>query len=101
MTEAADTADLDPDRPSFTRTLNIIRRQVTDPPGFPPAAQRQNRERAIAETLERRNIRRHRTYPRVSKKGNRHSFPTKKPEHRRHNCNPRPVVIHRSLAQSA
>lgn len=36
MTEAADTVDLDPDRLSFTRTLNIIRRQVTDPPGFSP-----------------------------------------------------------------
>jgi hypothetical protein len=36
MTEAADTVDLDPDRLSFTRTLNIIRRQVSDPPGFSP-----------------------------------------------------------------
>ena len=36
MTEAADTVDLDPDRLSFTRTLNIIRRQVSDPPRFSP-----------------------------------------------------------------
>ncbi len=36
MAEAADTVDLDPDRLSFTRTLNIIRRQVTDPPAFSP-----------------------------------------------------------------
>jgi hypothetical protein len=36
MAEAADTVDLDPDRLSFTRTLNIIRRQVCDPPGFSP-----------------------------------------------------------------
>lgn len=36
MTEAADTVDLDPDRLSFTRTLNIIRRQVTDPVAFSP-----------------------------------------------------------------
>jgi hypothetical protein len=36
MTEAADTVDLDPDRLSFTRTLNIIRRQVTDPAEFSP-----------------------------------------------------------------
>jgi hypothetical protein len=36
MTEAADTVDLDPDRLSFTRTLNIIRRQVTDPAAFSP-----------------------------------------------------------------
>lgn len=36
MNEAADTVDLDPDRLSFTRTLNIIRRQVSDPPVFSP-----------------------------------------------------------------
>ncbi|MDN5920505.1 MAG: transposase, partial [Pseudonocardia sp.] len=36
MAEAADTVDLDPDRLSFTRTLNIVRRQVTDPPAFSP-----------------------------------------------------------------
>ena len=36
MSEPADTVDLDPDRLSFTRTLNIIRRQVSDPPGFSP-----------------------------------------------------------------
>ena len=33
MSEAADTVDIDPDRISFTRTLNIIRRNVTIPPG--------------------------------------------------------------------
>jgi hypothetical protein len=36
MVEAADTVDLDPDRLSFTRTLNIVRRQVTDPAAFSP-----------------------------------------------------------------
>jgi hypothetical protein len=36
MTEAADTADIDPDRLSFIRTLNIIRRQVTNQAGFSP-----------------------------------------------------------------
>ncbi len=36
MHEAADSVDLDPDRISFTRTLNIIRRQVTDPAVFSP-----------------------------------------------------------------
>ena len=57
-----------------------------------PATQRQNRERAIAETLERRNVRRHRTYPRVSKKGNRQHSPTKKPKHRQSTYNPQPVI---------
>ena len=36
MVEAADTIDIDPDRISFTRTLRIIRRRITDPAEFPP-----------------------------------------------------------------
>lgn len=36
MHEAADTVDIDPDRISFTRTLNIVRRHVTDPADFSP-----------------------------------------------------------------
>jgi hypothetical protein len=34
MTEAADQAELDPDRLSFTRALNIVRRQVTAQAAF-------------------------------------------------------------------
>jgi IS4 transposase len=36
MTEAADEADVDPDRLSFMRTLRVIRRQVTDQADFSP-----------------------------------------------------------------
>jgi IS4 transposase len=36
MTEAAGQAELDPDRLSFTRTLNIVRRQVTAQAAFSP-----------------------------------------------------------------
>jgi len=36
MTEAADEADVDPDRLSFIRTLRVIRRQVTDQADFSP-----------------------------------------------------------------
>jgi len=36
MHEAADTADVDPDRLSFIRSLRLVRRQVTDQAGFPP-----------------------------------------------------------------
>lgn len=36
MTEAADTTELDPDQLSFIRTLNIVRRQVTNQAGFSP-----------------------------------------------------------------
>ena len=37
MTEAADQAELDPDRLSFTRALNIVRRQVTAQAAFSPS----------------------------------------------------------------
>ena len=36
MTEAADQAELDPDRLSFTRTLNIVRRQASAQAAFSP-----------------------------------------------------------------
>lgn len=36
MQEAADTADVDPDRVSFLRSLQIIRRQITGQADFPP-----------------------------------------------------------------
>lgn len=36
MKEAADTIDIDPDRISTIRAINIIRRTVTDGPGFSP-----------------------------------------------------------------
>jgi hypothetical protein len=35
-TEAADTTETDPDRLSCIRTLNIVRRQITNQAGFPP-----------------------------------------------------------------
>ena len=36
MAEAADQAELDPDRLSFTRALNLVRRQVTAQAGLSP-----------------------------------------------------------------
>jgi len=36
MAEAADTIDIDPDRISPIRTINIIRRSITDPAAFSP-----------------------------------------------------------------
>jgi hypothetical protein len=37
MREAADQAELDPDRMSFTRTLRVVRRQVTGQAAFSPS----------------------------------------------------------------
>lgn len=36
ITRAAEAADLDPDRVSFTRVLRIARRSATGTAGFPP-----------------------------------------------------------------
>jgi len=36
ITKAAEAADLDPDRVSFTRVLRIARRTATGTAGFPP-----------------------------------------------------------------
>ncbi|WP_243726271.1 IS4 family transposase [Actinomadura rubrisoli] len=38
MTEAADQADIDPDRLSFIRSLRVVRRQITGPADFSPEA---------------------------------------------------------------
>lgn len=45
MVEAADQAELDPDRMSFTRSVNIIRRQVTSQAAFSPSATHQSAHR--------------------------------------------------------
>jgi hypothetical protein len=55
MCHAADEAGLDPDRLSFTRSLRVIRRQVTDQAGFPPSAteeRSQSRHRGDPPTVE-------------------------------------------------
>ena len=40
MAEAADTVEMDPDRLSFTRTLHIVRRRITDPEAFSPHSEK-------------------------------------------------------------
>jgi hypothetical protein len=46
MREAADQADLDPDRLSFIRALRVVRRQVTDQAAFPPSTARKEDPRS-------------------------------------------------------
>ena len=63
MREAADQAELDPDRMSFIRALRVTRRQVTGQAAFPLGDSEGNRE-AIKEIAERPNpARRERTCP--------------------------------------
>jgi hypothetical protein len=58
MREAADQADLDPDRISFIRTLRVVRRQVSGQAASPPARLAAATREAIEEILERPNPRR-------------------------------------------
>lgn len=80
MAEAADQAELDPDRLSFTRSINVIRRQVTGQAAFPP----RRLARAIHETREEiterpNRERRARGYPRVVKRARHNSYRVKRP----------------------
>jgi hypothetical protein len=68
----AATADVDPDRVKFKRTVRIIRRQVTaDPAAFPPEHIQDAIDRISTDITRRKNLnppRRQRSYPRVVKR---------------------------------
>jgi hypothetical protein len=77
---AATAAGIDPDRVKFTRTLRIIRRAVG--PAFPPDHAAVLRDQIAADITRTKNLnprRRHRTYPRVVKRGRHNSYRIKKP----------------------
>jgi hypothetical protein len=79
MTEAADQAEIDPDRLSFIRSLRVIHQHVTSQAGFPPTHLDGAVAEAIAEITERPNPkRRQRTYPRVVKRHQRSGYKVKK-----------------------
>ena len=78
MCHAADEAGHDPDRLSFTRTLRVIRRQVTDQADFPPQRLTKAIKTTFTEILEKLNERRHRTYPRVVKRARHNSYRVKR-----------------------
>jgi hypothetical protein len=44
MAEAAASAGLDPDRLSFMRSINVVRRQVTDQAAFSPQTAQQRKD---------------------------------------------------------
>ncbi len=79
MREAADQADLDPDRMSFIRALRVIRRQVTGQAAFSPRKLEKATREAIDEIPERPNPpRRERTLPARSDTVQHNSYPQKK-----------------------
>jgi hypothetical protein len=99
MTEAADTVDIDPDRiyspvPCTSSAAGSPTRR-----DFPPSTRRTLHNRDLAEATERINKRRPRTYPRVSKKGNRRTFPTKAPHHQQQNYQPTVIIGRPQLAK--
>lgn len=83
MYEATDPEGLDPLRMSFIRTLRIVRRHVTGQAGFSPKRLAVCIAAALAEILQRPNpARRHRTYPRVTKRAASTKFPRKMFHHK-------------------
>lgn len=82
MCRAADEIGEDPDRLSFMRSIRVIRRQITGQADFSP----EHRKRSLVETIDEINERRtkgrrHRTNPRVIKRGRHNAYIVKKPHH--------------------
>ena len=77
---AATAAGTGPDRVKFTRTLRIVRRAVG--PALPPDHAAALRNQIAADITRAKNLnprRRHRSYPRVVKRGRHNSYRIKKP----------------------
>lgn len=82
MTRAADSADLDPDRLSFTGCFQILQCRLPEAAGLSPAQLRAWHDALLRELAqERTDPRRNRINPRVVKR-HRSKFPKKRPEHR-------------------
>jgi hypothetical protein len=94
--DAADAADLDPDRISFTRTLRIARRTATGTAGFPPDRWDEVMVHVLTEITAKINPpRRHRTCPHTIKRGRHNSYRIKRPDDRTiHHPGPPTVTIH-------
>jgi hypothetical protein len=82
MAEAAHDADIDPDRLSFMRSLQVVRREADGSAGFPPHDPGNASQRVIDE-IQRFPLskRRHRSYPRVIKRYSPCYRPIKRPHH--------------------
>jgi hypothetical protein len=68
MHQAAESTGVDPDRVSFTRTLRLVRRQVSAQAAFSPSRLARALRHAIHEVLRHLNTRRARSNPRVIKR---------------------------------
>jgi hypothetical protein len=80
IARAAEAADLDPDRISFTRTLRLVRRTATGTAAFPPDDWITVLPEVLAEIARKPNpARRHRSCPRAVKRARHNSYRIKKP----------------------
>lgn len=79
---AATAADIDPDRVRFKRTVRLVRRRLAEAAAFSPDHDQQSLVAVMADITGSRNLnptRRHRTYPRVVKRGRHNSYRVKRP----------------------
>ncbi len=80
ITQAAQTADIDPDQVSFTRVLRIVRRTATGTAALPPDGWDHVLPRITAEAINKTNpARQQRTWPRAVKRARHNSYRVKKP----------------------
>jgi hypothetical protein len=96
ITQAAEAADLDPDRVSFTPVLRIARRTATGTAGFPPERRNDVLPAVRAQiTAKLVSPRRERTCPRAVKRAGPDSYPVTRPGERsiRHRA-PATITIH-------
>jgi hypothetical protein len=83
ISRAADAADLDPDRISFTRVLRIARRTATGTAGFSPEDWSDALPQVLADITAKLNpTRRDRSCPRAVKRARHNSYRVKRPEDR-------------------
>ncbi len=97
IARAAEAADIDPDRISFTRALRIIRRTATGTADISPEDWNDALPTVLASVTRKLNpARRHRTCPRAVKRARHNSYRVKKPSEpasKIHN-GPATILIH-------
>jgi hypothetical protein len=94
ISRAAEAADPDPDRVSFTRALRIVRRTATGTAAFPPRRWAEVLPAVLAEITRKTNpMRRDRTSPRAVKHARHNSYRVKKPGEPASTRHDRPATI--------
>jgi len=103
ITQAAEAADLDPDRVSFTRVLRIARRTATGTAGFPPEDWNNALPHVLAAITAKINpVRRDRSCPRAVKRARHNNYRVKKPgETALHHPGPPTIHIHALTPRAA